>query len=102
MSRAAIRVKMPAHLQNLAKVSGEVVVEIEEAVTQRSILDALEAQYPTLRGTMRDHATKERRPMVRFFACGEDWSHEPADAALPEPIVNGTEPFRIVGALAGG
>ncbi|MCB0034291.1 MAG: MoaD/ThiS family protein [Anaerolineales bacterium] len=102
MSRAPIRVKMPSHLQNLAKVSGEVVVEIEGAVTQRSILDALEAQYPTLRGTMRDHATKERRPMVRFFACGEDWSHESADAALPEPIVNGREPFRIVGALAGG
>lgn len=97
-----IRVKMPSHLQNLAKVSGEVVVEIDGPVTQRSILDALEDQYPTLRGTMRDHVTKERRPLVRFFVCGEDWSHESADAPLPQAIVNGTEPFRIVGALAGG
>lgn len=93
---------MPYHLQMLAKVSGEVTVEIDGPVTPEAILNVLEAQYPALKGTMRDHHTKARRAMVRFFACGEDWSHEPADAVLPERIAKGVEPFRIVGALAGG
>lgn len=97
-----IRVRMPAHLRTLAKISGDITLEVEQPITQRTILDALEAKYPALRGTMRDHATKERRPLVRFFACGEDWSHEPMDTPLPEEIANGKEPFRIVGALAGG
>lgn len=97
-----IRVKLPAHLRTLAGVNGEVEVEIEGAVTQRTILDALENQYPNLRGTIRDHATQQRRPLVRFFACGEDLSHELPDTLLPEAVAKGTEPFRIVGALAGG
>ena len=97
-----IRVRMPAHLRTLAKISGDITLEVEQPITQRTILDALEAKYPALRGTMRDHATKERRPLVRFFACDEDWSHEPMDTPLPEEIANGKEPFRIVGALAGG
>lgn len=97
-----IRVRMPAHLRTLAKVNEDITLEVDEPVTQRAILDALEAKYPTLRGTMRDHTTKERRPLVRFFACGEDWSHEPMDTPLPEAVASGKEPFRIVGALAGG
>jgi molybdopterin synthase sulfur carrier subunit len=97
-----IRVILPAHLRTLAKVSGEVQLAVEGPVTQRSILDALEADYPTLLGTIRDHVTQERRPFVRFFACEEDWSHEAADTPLPEAVVSGKEPFLIVGAIAGG
>jgi len=97
-----IRVVLPAHLRTLAKLSGEVQLEIEGAVTQRSILDALEAQYPMLLGTIRDHDTQKRRPFVRFFACGEDLSHESPDAPLPDDIASGKEPFLLVGAIAGG
>jgi molybdopterin synthase sulfur carrier subunit len=97
-----IRVVLPAHLRRLAGVNGKVTLEIEGPVTQRSILDALDAEYPMLRGTIRDHVTQERRPFVRFFACEEDWSHEPPDAPLPEAVATGEEPFLIVGALAGG
>ena len=97
-----IRVVLPAHLRTLARVSGDVQLEIEGAVTQRSILDALEARYPMLRGTIRDHVTKERRPFLRFFACAEDLSHEPPDAPLSREVASGTEPFFIIGAIAGG
>ncbi|HEY2645357.1 MAG TPA: MoaD/ThiS family protein [Candidatus Acidoferrales bacterium] len=97
-----IRVVLPQHLQTLARVGGEVSVEVSGAATQRSILDALENSYPMLRGTIRDHVTQERRPFVRFFACAEDWSHESPDAPLPEDIAAGKEPFLIVGAIAGG
>jgi molybdopterin synthase sulfur carrier subunit len=97
-----IRVILPAHLRTLAKVSGEVQLAVEGPVTQSSILDALEASYPTLLGTIRDHVTQERRPFVRFFACEEDWSHEAADTPLPEAVASGKEPFLIVGAIAGG
>jgi molybdopterin synthase sulfur carrier subunit len=97
-----IRVILPTHLRTLAGVGGKVMLEIEGPVTQRSILDALEAEYPMLRGTMRDHVTQERRSFIRFFACEEDWSHESPDAPLPEAVATGTEPFLIVGALAGG
>ncbi len=97
-----IRVVLPAHLRTLARVSGEAQVEIAGAPTQRAVLDALEAAYPVLRGTIRDHVTLRRRPFVRFFACGEDLSHEPPDEPLPEAIACGTEPFLIVGAMAGG
>jgi molybdopterin converting factor small subunit len=97
-----IRVVLPAHLRNLAKVSGEVQLEVARPVTQRSVLDALEARYPMLLGTMRDHDTGQRRPFVRFFACQEDLSHESPDAELPDAVVNGTEPFLVVGAIAGG
>jgi hypothetical protein len=98
-----IRVWLPAHLRNLARVAGgEVEVEVEGPVTQRSVLDALEAHYPVLRGTIRDHATQQRRPFVRFFACGEDLSHESPDAPLPEAVASGKEPFMLVGAIAGG
>jgi molybdopterin synthase sulfur carrier subunit len=97
-----IRVILPAHLRTLAGVSGKVMLEIEGPVTQRSILDALEAEYPMLRGTMRDHVTQERRSFIRFFACEEDWSHESPDAPLPDAVATGAEPFLIVGALAGG
>jgi hypothetical protein len=89
-------------LRRLARVNGKVELEIEGAITQRSILDALEAQYPMLRGTIRDHATQERRSFIRFFACGEDWSHESPDAPLPDAVATGAEPFLIVGAMAGG
>ena len=102
MSRAAVRVILPYHLQNLAGVGREVGVAVDGAVTPRSILDALEAAYPMLRGTVRDHVSQERRPMLRFFACGEDLSLESIDAPLPEAVASGTEPFRIVGAIAGG
>jgi sulfur-carrier protein len=97
-----IRVILPAHLQTLAHIRGEVKLEVEGVVTQRSVLDALEARYPTLRGTIRDQATRQRRPMLRFFACEEDLSHEPPDARLPEAVAEGKEPFFIIGAIAGG
>ena len=97
-----IVVVMPAHLRTLAGVTGDVELEVDGPVTRSSILDALEAKYPMLRGTIRDHVAGERRPMLRFFACGEDVTHEPADAPLPEPISSGVEPFFIIGAIAGG
>jgi molybdopterin converting factor small subunit len=97
-----IRVTLPAHLRKLARVDGEVQLAVDGEVTQRTVLDALEAEYPMLRGTVRDHVTQKRRAFVRFFACGEDLSHEPADAPLPAAIATGTEPFMIVGAIAGG
>ena len=97
-----IRVVLPPHLRTLTRVDGEVELEVKTPVTQRSVLDALEAQYPMLRGTIRDHVTRLRRPMVRFFACGEDLSHEPADVPLPDAIAKGAEPFLIIGAIAGG
>src|ERR1700751_3069860 len=96
------RVVLPPHLRTLAHVDGEVRLEVEALVTQRSVLDALEARYPMLRGTIRDHVTKLRRPMVRFFVCGEDLSHESPDTPLPDAIVKGSEPFLIIGAIAGG
>jgi molybdopterin synthase sulfur carrier subunit len=97
-----IRVAIPYHLRNLAKVDKEVTVQVVGPVTQRSVLDALEARYPVLKGTIRDHSTKERRPMLRFFACGEDLSHESPDAQLPDEVASGKEAFLIVGAIAGG
>jgi hypothetical protein len=97
-----IRVTLPAHLRTLAHLGGEVQLEIIGPVTQRSILDALEAQYPMLRGTIRDHVSLQRRPFLRFFACAEDYSHESPDAPLPAEIASGAEPFMIVGAIAGG
>jgi hypothetical protein len=97
-----IRVVLPAHLRNLARIDGEVHLQVAGEVTQRSVLDALEAQYPVLRGNIRDHGTQERRAFVRFFACEQDLSHEPPDAPLPEPVATGAEPFLVVGAMAGG
>ncbi len=97
-----IRVVLPQHLRTLARISGEVTLEIGGLVTQRAVLDALESRYPMLRGTVRDHVTHKRRPFVRFFACGEDLSHESPDTPLPDAIVMGNEPFLIVGAMAGG
>lgn len=97
-----IRVELPAHLRTLARVSGEVSVVVDGPITQRSVLDALEAAYPVLRGTIRDHGTLKRRAFLRFFACEQDLSLEPPDTALPERVAMGTEPFLIVGALAGG
>ncbi len=97
-----IRVVLPAHLRKLAHVDREVQLDIEGPATQRSVLGALEARYPMLRGTIRDQVTQQRRPFVRFFACEEDLSHEPPDAALPDKVATGTEPFLIVGAMAGG
>jgi len=97
-----IRVVLPAHLRTLARVDGEVELEVHGPVTQRSVLDALEAGYPVLRGTIRDHVTQGRRPLVRFFACSEDWSHEPPDRPLPEAVATGQEPLLILGAIAGG
>ena len=97
-----IRVTLPPHLRKLAQVDGEVKLDVEGQITQRSVLDALEARYPMLRGTVRDHVTQKRRAFVRFFACGQDLSHEPPDAPLPDAVVTGTEPFLIVGAIAGG
>ena len=97
-----IRVVLPAHLRTLAPVDGEVQLEVEGQATQRSVLDALETRYPMLRGTLRDHVTKQRRPFVRFFACEEDLSHESPDAPLPVPVATGAEPFLVVGAIAGG
>lgn len=97
-----IRVILPAHLRTMAGVGAEVALEVEGAVTQRSVLDALEARYPMLRGTIRDHVTQQRRPYLRFFACQEDLSHEPPDAPLPPEVARGEEPFRVLGAIAGG
>jgi hypothetical protein len=97
-----IRVVLPQHLRTLARVGGELALEVAGPVTQQSVLDALEARYPMLRGTIRDHATKRRRAFVRFFACGEDLSHDPADEPLPLAVANGSEPFVVLGALAGG
>ena len=97
-----IRVVLPAHLRSLAHVEGEVTLEVKGPVTQRSILDALEAAHPMLLGTLRDHVTKQRRPFVRFFACEQDFSHEPPDAPLPDAVATGAEPFLVVGAIAGG
>jgi molybdopterin converting factor small subunit len=97
-----IRVQLPAHLRTLARVAGEVQLDIDGQVTQRSVLDALEARYPMLRGTIRDHVTQHRRPFVRFFACEQDLSHESPDAPLPEAVSTGAEPFLVVGAIAGG
>ena len=97
-----IRVMLPQHLRTLAKVEGEVQLEVEGAVTQRSVLDALEARYPVLRGTIRDHVTQQRRPFLRFFACEQDLSLELPDAPLPDAVATGAEPFMVVGAIAGG
>jgi molybdopterin synthase sulfur carrier subunit len=97
-----IGVVLPYHLRTLAHVDKEGELQVEGAITQRSLLDTLEAQYPMLRGTVRDHVTQQRRPFIRFFACGQDLSHQPPDAPLPEKIAAGTEPFRVVGAMASG
>jgi molybdopterin converting factor small subunit len=97
-----IRVELPAHLRTLAQVAGEVTIEVRGPVTLRTVLDALEARYPMLRGTIRDHLTQQRRPFVRFFACEEDLSHESPDTPLPHAVATGAEPILVVGALAGG
>jgi sulfur-carrier protein len=97
-----IRVVLPQHLRTLARVDSEVELEVDGNITARAILDSLEAKYPVLRGTIRDHVTQKRRPLVRFFACGQDISHDQPEAPLPEAIVKGTEPFFIMGAIAGG
>ena len=97
-----IRVVLPTHLRKLAHVEREVALDVEGAITQRAVLDALEARYPMLRGTIRDHVTKRRRPFVRFFACQEDLSNEAPDVLLPEAVATGAEPFLVVGAMAGG
>ena len=97
-----IRVLLPYHLRTLARVEGEVQLEVVGVVTQRSVLNALEARYPVLRGTIRDQVTEQRRPFLRFFACEQDLSHEPPDAPLPEAVATGAEPFMVVGAIAGG
>jgi sulfur-carrier protein len=97
-----IQVVLPAHLRTLAGVGSEISIEVAGPITTRSILDALEARYPMLRGTIRDHVTLQRRPFLRFFACQEDLSHEPPDAPLPEAVSSGKEPFMIIGAIAGG
>jgi len=97
-----IRVVLPSHLRSLARVEGDVELEVEGQVTQRAVLDALEARYPMLRGTIRDHVTQQRRPFLRFFACEEDLSHESPDAPLPDAVASGAEPLWIIGAIAGG
>lgn len=97
-----IRVILPFHLRNLAHLGSEVTLEVGSPITQRSVLDALEARYPMLRGTIRDQVTQQRRPFLRFFACEEDLSHEAPDAPLPEPVASGKEPFIVIGAIAGG
>jgi hypothetical protein len=97
-----IRVELPSHLRTLAKVDGEVQLDVQGQVTLCSVLDALEARYPMLRGTIRDHVTGQRRPFLRFFACGEDLSHESPDAPLPDAVVTGAEPLLVLGAIAGG
>ncbi len=97
-----IRVVLPTHLRTLAQVDGEVTLDVEGAVTQRSVLDALEARYPVLCGTIRDQVTRQRRAFIRFFACEQDLSHEPPDAPLPDAVATGAEPFLVVGAIAGG
>jgi molybdopterin converting factor small subunit len=102
MSAPRIRVVLPTHLQTLARVSDEVELEVAAPVTQHAVLSALEARYPMLRGTLRDHLTRERRAFVRFFACGRDLSHDSPDAALPDEVATGAEPFLVVGAMSGG
>ena len=102
MTTALIRVVLPYHLRTLAKVGAEVQLDVAGPATQRSVLDALETRYPMLRGTIRDHLTHQRRPFLRFFACEEDWSHEPPDTPLPDLVASGAEPFLVVGAVAGG
>jgi hypothetical protein len=97
-----IRVVLPQHLRTLARVGGEVEIDVTGQVTLRSVLDALESSYPVLRGTIRDHVTQQRRPFLRFFVCAEDWSLEAPDTPLPKEIISGTEPFLIIGAIAGG
>jgi sulfur-carrier protein len=97
-----IRVLLPVHLRTLARVDGEVQLQVEGPATLRAVLDAIEARFPVLRGAIRDHVTLRRRPFVRFFACKEDLSHEPPDTPLPEPVATGAEPFLIIGAIAGG
>jgi hypothetical protein len=97
-----IRVVLPRHLRTLANVQGEVTLDLDDPVTQVAILDELELRYPMLRGTLRDQVTKRRRPFVRFFACEDDLSHEPLDACVPDAVVNGREPFVVIGAMAGG
>ena len=97
-----IRVVLPAHLRDLASVRGEVHLDVEGQITLRGLLDTLEEKYPMLRGTIREHGTRRRRPFVRFFACEEDLSHDPPDSVLPEPVLTGLEPFVILGAMAGG
>ncbi len=97
-----MRVALPAHLRTLAQVDGEVELDVAQPLTQRSVLDALEARYPMLRGTIRDQTTGKRRAFMRYFACGQDLSHEPADAVLPDAVASGSEPFMVVGAIAGG
>jgi sulfur-carrier protein len=97
-----IRVALPQHLRTLARVDGEVRLDLEEPMTPRAVLDALEASYPVLRGTIRDHRTAERRDFIRFFACGKDLSLDPVDDPLPDEVASGKEPFRVVGAMAGG
>lgn len=102
MMPATIRVELPQHLRTLAHVGHEVEIQVEGAVTQRSVLDAVEERYPMLKGAIRDHVTKQRRAFLRFFACQEDLTHEPPDSPLPEAVVSGKEPFLIIGAIAGG
>src|SRR5213083_2692544 len=97
-----VRVVLPPHLKTLAKVGGEVTVEVSGAVTQGAVLDALEERYPMLRGAIRDHVTHQRRPFLRFFACERDLTHDPPDAPLPEAVASGAEPFLVIGAIAGG
>lgn len=97
-----IRVVLPVHLRTLARVDGEVQLQVDGPATVGAVLDTLEASYPVLRGTLRDQVTSRRRPFVRFFACEEDWSHEPPEARLPDAVANGAEPFLIIGAMAGG
>jgi len=97
-----IRVVLPAHLRTLGRVEGEVLLQVEGPITQGAILDALETRYPMLRGTIRGHTSKERRAFIRFFACGQDLSHESPDAPLPDAVATGAEPFRVIGAMAGG
>jgi sulfur-carrier protein len=97
-----IRVEVPTHLRRLASIEGSIELDVEGTVTQRAVLDALEASHPTLRGTIRDHVTKKRRPFIRFFACEQDLSHEDPDAPLPQAVAEGREPYLIIGAIAGG
>jgi len=97
-----IRVALPYHLRNLAHVDREIVIDVEAPITIGTVLDAVEDRYPMLRGTIRDHVTHQRRDFIRYFACGQDLSHEPQDTALPDAIRSGTEPFRVIGAMAGG
>ena len=99
---AAIRVSLPTHLKTLSHVDGEIVVEVDGAVTQRTVIDAVESKYPMLCGTIRDHVTKKRRPFIRFYACEEDLSNEDLDAPLPEAVVSGQETYLVIGAMAGG